>query len=73
MTTRNKRHYPGVHWVRSHKRYGATVVVNGVEVLLGYYPSENDAYSVRTDVRRVLQAAGVYGGDKIPNRPEQRQ
>jgi hypothetical protein len=39
MTTRNKHHYPGVKWVRTKKRYEATIPILGVPVPLGYYLS----------------------------------
>lgn len=70
MTTRNKHHYPGVQWVRSHKRYEASLPILGVSVILGYYLSENAAYMARGEVRKAMIRTGYKAAltsQVIPN------
>lgn len=66
MTTRNRKHYPGVKWDRRRKAYAARLDVAGESVLLGYYPTEDAAHAARTRARNALARGGTPSPEIIP-------
>lgn len=68
MTTRNIRNYPGVRWERIVQGYRASLDVAGLELHLGYYLDENEAYGARARVRNALKWAGLDVGETIEGR-----